>query len=221
MASIENTIDNFISENELDPEIKESLSMLVNQCIEGLFKHFYSEPIQSTLATSMTKSVKVSKADKVEDPTTVQSMEELRNCTIACLNEYCKNHGLKIGGNKPIVMTRVWRHIQGEVSDEDKSPKNKPKKIKAVNEKHTCSGVNAKGEPCAVAGTEEHDGCWYCWRHITSVSSQPASKVEEKVTPPPAPKAEKKPKASGKVKKIVEKIEQPVESDSQLESDEE
>jgi hypothetical protein len=64
-------------------------------------------------------------------------------------------------------MDRVWRHIQGESSDEDKSSRGKAKTEKKVAEKFPCSGCNISGTPCGSSGTEAHGEYHFCWRHAT------------------------------------------------------
>jgi hypothetical protein len=189
-------IENFITEHELDPDMKDELSNLVSGCLDDLYKHLYNQPVpQSQTAT---KAKKVLKSEKVEDPATCETLDDLRNCTTGVLNQFCKEHGLKVGGNKKEIMDRVWRHMQGNGSDEDKSTRNKPKAEKKVPEKHACSGTNVAGVPCGVSATEEFGGCHFCWRHITdaqkfidAIAPEPVAKTKAKV-----PKAkEAKPKA--------------------------
>jgi hypothetical protein len=225
MASIDTIVDSFIAENELDSEIKPALQGLVNKCFEGVFKHIYSVPIPNTDGTSKTKTQKVLKADKIEDPTDCETREQLHNCTTKTLNDFCKKQNLKVGGNKTEAIDRVWRHLQGTGSEEDKSSRNKPKASKKVPEKHQCSGCNAKGEKCAVVGTEcfpdtDH---WFCWRHIVD-AEEFITKLEDPSQPKPkerAPKAPKKPKdektETKKSKKASKKPEPELEADSDSE----
>jgi len=167
MVSIEQIIDTFITEHELDSdEIKEPIISLVNKCIEGIFKFIIQEPIPEPAAK--TKTQKVLKENKIEDPSTVEKRDDLFNCTTGVLNQFCKDNNVKVGGNKTVLVDRVWRFLQGETSDEDKSARGKSSKAanKTV-EKHQCSGCNAKGQPCGVGGTEARDDMWFCWRHIS------------------------------------------------------
>ena len=203
MSSIEMIIDSFITEQKLDPKIKLPMIDCYQLCISTAAKLLISEIPTET--ETKTKAVKVLKADKIEDPSTVQSLEELRNCTTGILNQFCKDNFLKVGGNKKEIMDRVWRHLQGSGSDEDKSSRSKPKKEKKKDEKHECSGCNAKGAPCAVNGTEQHGQYWFCWRHITEadqflnkkVAATSSSAKEEAVT------------SKKSVKKMVKQIEEP------------
>jgi hypothetical protein len=164
MASIESRIETFITEHELDPDMKDEICVLVTGCMEDLFKHVFTQSVPST---DNKKAKKVLKADKVEDPSSCESYDDLRNCTTGILNQFCKDKTLKVGGNKKEIMDRVWRHIQGESSDEDKSSRGKPKTPKKTAEKHVCSGTKASGEPCAISATEEFGDCYFCHRHIT------------------------------------------------------
>jgi hypothetical protein len=211
MASIESRIDAFIAEHELDTEIKDEICALVTGCMEDLFKHVFKMPVPAD--TENKKAKKVLKSEKIEDPTSCESLEELRNCTTGVLNQFCKDHGLKIGGNKKEIMDRVWRHIQGESSDEDKSSRGKAKASKAVPEKHACAGTNVAGVPCGTSATEEFGGCHFCWRHINdaqkfidvqnkTVASEPVAKSKAKASKAPkATEAEPAKKQKGKPKK--------------------
>ena len=194
MASIESRIDAFIADNELDKDIKDPLCALITEAMGDLFKHVFNQPVPTE--TETTKSKKVLKADKVEDPTTCETQDELRNCTTGVLNQFCKDNGLKVGGNKKEIMDRVWRHMQGESSDDDKSTRNKPKAAKKVPEKHVCAGNNIAGVPCGSSGTEEFDGCYFCWRHISDAQKFiDAKKPKAAAAPANAPESVAKPKA--------------------------
>ena len=194
MASIESRIDAFIVEHEIDPLMKDDICTLVTGCMEDLFKHVFNQPVPETESKPKTK--KVLKADKVEDPATCETFEELRNCTTGVLNQFCKDKGLKMGGTKKDIMDRVWRHIQGESSDEDKSTRGKGKTAKVVPEKHACSGTNSAGTACGSSGTEEFDGCYFCWRHITDAQKFVDAMADSKpVVAPAKPKSAKAAKA--------------------------
>jgi len=193
MSSLEAIVDDFITEHELDSEMKEPLCNLINKSMEGLFKHLYSEQFPETDPKKEKKaSQKVLKADKLDDPTAAESEEQLKNCTTSVLNQFCRDNNLKVGGNKAEITTRVWRFLQGTGSDEDLSNRNKPKKEKKGAEKHICSGLSAKGVPCSVgAGSDgEYKGYWFCWHHIKD-----ADEFLKKLKPKeeePEPKKEKK-----------------------------
>ena len=208
MSSVETIIDSFVAEYELDSEIKEPIIDLINQCMNACCRQLLSEKIPDTpVAATKTKSQKVLKADKIEDPSTVESREELHNCTTGILNQFCKDSGLKVGGNKAVIMDRVWRHLQGTSSDEDKSSRTKTKASKKVDEKHACSGCNSKGAPCGVAGTGEFEGRWFCWRHITDATSSTKPEPEPEIVPD-------KPKSKAKAKTVA-KVESEPESESE------
>jgi len=217
-------IDEFITEYELDPEIKDPICELFGKCVEALAKHLIKEAIPEV--DSKTKTTKVLKADKIEDPTTCESFEQLNNCSTGVLNQFLGDNGLKKGGNKKELKDRVWRFLQGTGSDEDKSPRNKPKAVKKIAEKHACYGCNAKGAPCSVAGTEEFSNQWFCWRHISDAeefmkkkvnTDGESSEVKAKVVAPkeakvvskkPVVKADKKTsKKKGKEVELEEEIE--------------
>jgi hypothetical protein len=199
MASMEILIDEFIAEYTLDVEIKDPLCDLFSKCMEALTKHLMKEQIpQATPAKS--KSQKVLKADKIDDPTTCENYEELNNCSTGVLNQFCGDNGLKKGGNKKELKDRVWRHLQGSGSDDDKSPRNKPKTTKKENEKHACSGCNASGAPCSVAGTEPKHGVYWCWRHINNADEFFNKKEEDTSTK----QVVEKPTKKKSTKKIVE-----------------
>ncbi len=193
MASIESRIDAFIAKHSLNSaEIKDPICALITDAMGDLFKHVFNQTVPDS---GNTKAKKVLKADKIEDPSSVETQDELRNCTTGVLNQFCKDHGLKVGGNKKEIMDRVWRHIQGESSDEDKSSRSKAKTEKKVAEKFPCSGCNISGTPCGSSGTETHGEYHFCWRHATDADKfieamKPKTVVSESVAKT-APKASK------------------------------
>ena len=225
MASIESRINQFIEHHELDPLIKDGLCVLVTGCMEDLFKHVFTQPVPET--GDKTKAKKVLKSDKVEDPTTCQSREELRNCTTGTLNEYCKTHSIKSGGNKSELMDRVWRHLQGQTSDDDKKTK-AVKAVKKVPEKHVCFGTTASGADCAISGTELFCGQYFCHRHFSDaqkfIDAASAKQVKTEITPAkPAKTAEKpaKPAKPGKTMPKMAPPPPPPESESEVSEHEE
>ena len=141
-----------------------------------------------------------------EDPALAQSLEQLtKNCTSVVLNEFCRNNGLRVGGNKLDICSRVWRKLQGESSSEDESPRNKPKKSKKTSEKHKCSACTSKGLPCGSSATEQVGELWYCLRHISAASTSEVVEVEVDESEPeleaePAPKKKSKIPKPGKKK---------------------
>jgi hypothetical protein len=210
MSSLEAIVDDFITEHELDSDMKDPLCNLINKSMEGLFKHLYSEQFPEAEAKKEKKtSQKVLKADKLEDPSTAESEEQLKNCTTGVLNQFCRDNSLKVGGNKAEIVVRVWRFLQGTSSDEDLSNRNKPKKEKKGAEKHVCSGLSAKGAPCSVgAGADgEYKGYWFCWHHIKD-ADEFLKKLKPKEEEPAAePKKEKKARASKKKEPVKEELE--------------
>jgi hypothetical protein len=82
---------------------------------------------------------------------------------------------MKVGGKKEEVVARVWRHLQGETSDEDKTPKARPRKKSAEKEQHPCCGVTKAGKPCVLAGSSCVDGKWLCFRHNPELSKETAA----------------------------------------------
>jgi hypothetical protein len=229
MASIESRIDAFIAKHNLSTtEIKDPICALITDAMGDLFKHVFNQPVPDSGTT--TKAKKVLKAEKIEDPASVENQEDLRNCTTGVLNQFCKDQGLKVGGNKKDIMERVWRHIQGESSDEDKSSRGKTKSEKKTAEKFPCAGCNISGTPCGSSGTEVHGEYHFCWRHASdaekfiaamkpkTVVSEAVAKIESKASktsaaPPAAKKGPTRPDSAssivpestkGKKKKIPE-----------------
>jgi hypothetical protein len=209
-SSIETRIETFITEHELDPELKEEVQELIIGCIETMFKHLYSIPL--SVAEETTKAKKVLKADKIEDPSTVENLEELRNCTTGVLNQYCRDHKLKIGGTKKEIMDRVWRHIQGEGSDEDKGRGGKVKKEKKVADKHICSGFKTDGSPCQLSGTEDKGECWFCYKHITDADKFLEASTKKSQAGPSNSATSAKKKGKKKVTSEAEETEEDEES---------
>jgi hypothetical protein len=190
-------IDAFVSKHKLDDSSKEELIDLVNGCFTKYIQHMSSDwlssdaPVPAKKAATTKKAV--SKVEKLENASEAESIEQLIStaCNTALLNDYCRENGLRIGGKKAEVAGRVWRHLQGESEDDDVSPRSKPKKTPKKKESHQCFACNAKGQPCGLAADNQHEGEWFCFRHIDSADEI----IEKKNAPPPAPK----PKASPKV----------------------
>jgi len=196
MSSLEEVVNEFIAEHELDADMKDPLCGLYNKLNEVLFKHLYSDKTPVSEPKKEKKSQKVLKADKLEDPATAESEEQLAKCTTGILNTFCRENSLKVGGNKAEIVERVWRFLQGTSSDDDVSNRNKPKKEKKGSEKHPCSGCSAKGAPCAVgAGSDgEYKGYWFCWHHIKNADEFIANlKKTTEVAVVAEPKKVKKP----------------------------
>ena len=198
MANMQTYIEKFIAEHDLDEGITDPLIELVNKCFTDYVSHMSAEWLTAEIPTAKktTKKAAATKAAKLEDASEAESLEELkRNCTSIVLNNYCREHKLRIGGNKDDIAERVWRHLQGEQTDDDISPRSKPKKVVAKKEQHQCFACNAKGQPCGVGATNEHEGEWFCFRHINDADDIIAAKAEA------AKPKESKPKASPKAAK--------------------
>ena len=194
MATVHDIINEFISEYELTDELSEPLSDLMSKC----FAKYAS--IMAKEWNGTTSGIKV-KVEKLEDPALAQSLEQLtKNCTSVVLNEFCRNNGLRVGGNKSDICSRVWRKLQGESSSEDESPRNKPKKSKKTSEKHKCSACTSKGLPCGSSATEQVGELWYCLRHISAASTSEVVEVEVD-EPEPELEAEPAPKKKSKIPK--------------------
>lgn len=205
MANMEIRINSFLAENNLDESVKDSLIELVNGCFSDYVAHMSREWLTAVPSTKTT-TVKATKAEKLDDPALAESVEDLRNCTSVVLNDYCRDKKLRVGGNKKDIMERVWRHLQGESTDDDSSPRSKPKKTPAKVEKHACFACNSKGVPCGSAATEQFNDKWFCWLHIKSAEAiiekqveVPVEEPEEPVVEEPKPVVATKPK--GKVVK--------------------
>ena len=173
MANMNNRVDAFITENGLDENIKDALIELVNGCFADYVGHMSKDWISNS---NKSTSVPKTKKEKLDDPTQAEAPEDLRKCTVDVLNLYCRTHDLKIGGNKRDIMDRVWRHVQGDSSDDDLGRAAKPKKTKPVKEVHTCFACNSKGAPCGIAATEEYSGHWFCFHHIDNATELVAAK---------------------------------------------
>jgi hypothetical protein len=165
LTAMETIIDNFIINNDLDEDIKDNLIELVNGCFTKYVGHMSKEWLTEKISNTVTTGSKAKK-EKMEDPTEAETRDDLRKCTAITLNSFCKENGLKIGGNKSDIMDRVWRYIQGQNSDEDKGRASKPKKETAKKESHQCYACNSAGNPCGVAANEQYEDYWFCFRHI-------------------------------------------------------
>jgi hypothetical protein len=189
MANMENRIDAFIVENGLDEDIKDALIELVNGCFGDYVGHMSKEWL-TTAISSKKESTPKAKKERLVNPSDATAIEELRKCTTLTMNDYCKNNGLKVGGNKREIMERVWRHIQGDSSDDDLSRASKPKKVKPTKESHSCFACNAKGAPCGIAATEEYCGHWFCFHHIDDAEKLVAAKNPTEPEPDSEPEDE-------------------------------
>ena len=207
---MENRIDSFIAEHGLDENAKDAVIELVNGCFTDYISHMAKEWLKNPVKSTKEPTPKSKKA-KLEDPTQAESPDDLMNCTTAILNEYCKNNKIKVGGNKKELSGRVWRHIQGESSDDDTSSRSKPKSSKPKKETHQCFACNSKGAPCGISGTEEYSGEWFCFHHIDSAEELINNKTPsapEPETKKKSKKAESKPKKSKSPKKSSDESEE-------------
>ena len=161
-------INEFIATNSLDESVSESLIELVNGCFSDYVSHMSKEWVKDSVPTKPSKKAAATKSEKLESVADAESMEQLKSasCTSAMLNDYCRENKLRIGGSKNDVASRVWRHLHDEQTDDDVSPRSKPKKVVAKKEKHQCFSCNAKGQPCGIAADNEFEGEWFCYRHI-------------------------------------------------------
>jgi hypothetical protein len=122
-----------------------------------------------------TKTPKAVKSDRIDDPSVAESKSDLIKCTTAVLSSYCKDHSLKVAGEKKDLIDRVWRHIQDKSSDDDLKTR-KARKVKS--EKHKCCGKNIDGKPCRAWASHHVDDKWLCWRHTESSPSDSSSESE-------------------------------------------
>jgi hypothetical protein len=194
MSTMEERIDAFLSAHNLGDSVKDELCNLVSGCFEDMFKHLMSAPVPES-------SKKISKTEKIEDVSSVESEEQLKLCTTTALSQYCKNNKLRAGGTKKDIIERVWRHIQGSSSEDDNGRSAKTVKAKAVIEKHECFGCNSKGAPCATGANEQFGGQWFCWRHITDANDIIKKKMPESEAS--SSTAEPEPVVKKMVKKVV------------------
>ena len=194
MASTINVrIQKFISTHELDESITDELTVLVKKCISDLYDH-----VKDTPAPEKSKT-KGSKGTKIENISDANSIDDLRDITKDILNDYCKENSLRVTGTKKEIIERVWRHIQGDSSDDDISPRSKEKTVKTKPEKHACSCKNAKGDMCSITGEDQVNDKWYCWRHIKNIKAELEAEPEDE----PEPEVKPKKKKMSKKKAIV------------------
>lgn len=189
-SSINARIQKFISTHELDESINDELTVLVKKCIGELYDHVKDTPAHEK--TKSTKGTKGNKDTKLENISDATSIEDLNSITKDILNDYCKENSLRVTGTKKEIIERVWRHTQGDSSDDDISPRSKEKTVKAKPEKHACSCKNAKGDMCSITGEDQINDKWYCWRHIKNIKAGSEDEAEEAETKPKKKKMSKK-----------------------------
>ena len=190
---MDSIVDTFLEKYSLaaDPGAKDSMIDTINSCFK-VYAEYMSKDLlavkeprakaaktaKADKAESSAKPAKAAKADRkvLENPAEATSMDALNGCTIQILAKWCKDHEMKVGGKKEEVVARVWRHLQGETSDEDKTPKARPRKKSAESAAtHVCCGVTKAGKPCVLAGTSCVDDKWLCFRHNPELSKETAA----------------------------------------------
>jgi len=180
MANMESMCDKFLnlhcSGNNPDSmeDTKEALIILINDCFKDYVATTFKDYLKSggttsSKASSSKSATGTSSKTTLDNPAEATSEDDLKRCTIQTLTRFCKEHNLKVGGKKDEVVARTWRHLQGQDSDEDRAtrkPATKgPKPTGSDQPKNTCCGITKSKGTCILAGTHQHDGKWFCWRH--------------------------------------------------------
>ena len=140
---MDSIVDTFLEKYSLaaDPGAKDSMIDTINSCFKVYAEYMSKDLLTDKKVNKAAKAAKADKADKaekpaktakaerkvLENPAEATSMDALNGCTIQILAKWCKDHEMKVGGKKEEVVARVWRHLQGETSDEDKTPKARPR----------------------------------------------------------------------------------------------
>lgn len=174
MSNMETIVDNFLAKWKIDgpEEAKEDLIVVINDCFKDYVDHLHREFYKVVPAEpKSTKSGKPKNAPIVlENPAEAESLVDLGRCTVTSLSNFCKTNKLKVGGKKEEITARVWRFLQGETSDEDKSKATKTgTKTKAAGPPtHVCEGVTKAGKECNLACSDQcpTTGKWLCFRHL-------------------------------------------------------
>ena len=195
---MDSIVDSFLDKYSLaaDPGAKDSMIDTINSCFKVYAEYMSKDLLTDKKLNKAAKAAKPAKDPKepkepkepkpakaakaerkvLENPAEATSMDSLNGCTIQILAKWCKDHEMKVGGKKEEVVARVWRHLQGETSDEDKTPKARPRKKSAESAApHVCDGVTKAGKPCVLAGTSCVDEKWLCFRHNPDLSKETAS----------------------------------------------
>jgi hypothetical protein len=201
MATIEEIFDNAVeSINNGEVELnKEYLIDLFNKIDTARFHLLLDKPIVSKKKSSKTDNTDT----KTYNPVDAETIDDLSKCNMKVLTEFSRENEIKIGGTKKDVVERIWRFLQGEASDDDKSPKARVKKEIPKKENHACCGVNSKGEACGTGATEFKFDKWYCWRHIAFVTEPSTEEPEPKTVPETSSKKTQK-KSSKKTEQLEE-----------------
>ena len=209
MSSIfESLIDSHLDQwvaAEHRSDARESLIDLVNESIKAYVDHTYRDLVatgapppkpakggKTTKASTKASSTSAS-TTALENPAEATSLEDLARATIQTLAKFCKERGLKVGGRKEEVVARAWRFLQGENSDEDRTPARRPKAsstAKSGGDKqvpHVCAATTRAGTPCILAGTATSGEGRYCWKHdparATTSAPSPATSADERSDP--------------------------------------
>jgi len=211
---MDSIVDSFLQEYSItDPAAKDSLIEVINSCFKVYAQYMSKDLLGSEGTTKAPKEPKTPKktpkVPPLENPADATSLAQLGECTIQVLSKFCKEHSLKVGGKKDSVSLRVWRFLQGETSDEDRSVKGSVKSAKPAKEPvvpggespqepRECCGMTKSGAQCVLAGTRECDGMWYCFRHLPKDSSNASvssdSGESEEFDPETASSSSKTPK---------------------------
>jgi hypothetical protein len=239
---MESIVDSFLNEYSLtDPGAKDSLIEVINSCFKVYAQYMSKELLDSNTTQKKPKEPKEPKKKPkesgmaaLENPADATSLSQLEECTVQVLSKFCKERSLKVGGKKESLSLRVWRFLQGETSDEDRSsvkgskessspkePKKNPKNTKntknPIDPCFACQGMTKSGTQCVLAGTKElAEGQWYCFRHYPkqgqqesgeedSDDSESSGSTNTKKTPK-EPKNPKNPKKESKnhKKKVIQ-----------------
>ena len=204
MSAMESIVDTYLANHGLadNEDAKEQLIVVINDCFKAYVDHMHHEflttPAPAVSAKTSTKTAASSKpaAAAVSAPDECTTKEQLTKCTITTLTTFCKERQLKVGGKKDEVVDRVWRHLQGESSDEDHNPKSRKTATtagttdaaaktkrpttnggvrRAVTIHHGCEGTTKTGKPCVLEGTlcnptQGGGEQWFCWRHTPTTT---------------------------------------------------
>jgi hypothetical protein len=228
---MDSIVDSFLNEYSLtDPGAKDSLIEVINSCFKMYAQYMSKELLDSNTSPKKPKESKKKPKESggvaaLENPADATSLSQLEECTVQVLSKFCKEHSLKVGGKKESLSLRVWRFMQGETSDEDRSsvkgskdpkeskePKKNPKN--PIDSCFACQGMTKSGTQCVLAGTKElAEGQWYCFRHYPKQGQQESGEEEESESSESSgstntkktPKTPKNPKKeSKKPKKVIQ-----------------
>ena len=176
---METIVDNYLAKWKLDDsdsdQAKEDLIVVINDCFKDYVDHLHREFYKVVPPTEPPKTGKKSKNTPIvlENPAEAESLVDLGRCTVTSLSNFCKTNKLKVGGKKEEITARVWRFLQGETSDEDKSMKSKSAtttkgKKSDTSPTHVCEAVTKAGKECNLSCSDQcpTTGKWLCFRHL-------------------------------------------------------